>query len=210
MSVASTSPDPDDAELLLARAIGVFEAAFKRADEDNDGPQVLDVIDAEARCALIVAMARSEKLDRALDIWRDSPKAQSFSKARKHTSSEGNDYIGDVRAMYECLIEVCCHEDRIDDALEVFDHLKDAGVRVSTVTLAFLESSCRRCRVEEWRMFDVCAQMRAQVEQKNEGRLAKPTKMSHHVRDDGNIASELATDGLGGEQKTSAWRKNVD
>jgi pentatricopeptide repeat protein len=170
----------------------------------------LDVIDAEARCALIVAMARSEKLDRALDIWRDSPKAQSFSKARKHTSSEGNDYIGDVRAMYECLIEVCCHEDRIDDALEVFDHLKDAGVRVSTVTLAFLESSCRRCRVEEWRMFDVCAQMRAQVEQKNEGRLAKPTKMSHHVRDDGNIASELATDGLGGEQKTSAWRKNVD
>ena len=209
LSVASTSPDPDDAELLLARAIGVFEAAFKRADEDN-GPQVLDVIDAEARCALIVAMARSEKLDRALDIWRDSPKAQSFSKARKHTSSEGNDYIGDVRAMYECLIEVCCHEDRIDDALEVFDHLKDAGVRVSTVTLAFLESSCRRCRVEEWRMFDVCAQMRAQVEQKNEGRLAKPTKMSHHVRDDGNIASELATDGLGGEQKTSAWRKNVD
>ena len=209
LSVASTSPDPDDAELLLARAIGVFEAAFKRADED-DGPQVLDVIDAEARCALIVAMARSEKLDRALDIWRDSPKAQSFSKARKHTSSEGNDYIGDVRAMYECLIEVCCHEDRIDDALEVFDHLKDAGVRVSTVTLAFLESSCRRCRVEEWRMFDVCAQMRAQVEQKNEGRLAKPTKMSHHVRDDGDIASELATDGLGGEQKTSAWRKNVD
>lgn len=208
LSVASTSPDPDDAELLLARAIGVFEAGAKHTAADEE------TIDVEARCALVVATARSEQLDRALSIWRDAPALSSFSRARKHTTSESKDYIGDERAMYECLIEVCCHQDRIDDALEVFDHLKDVGARVSTVTLAFLESSCRRCRVEEWRMFDVCAQMRAQADEKLERRLAKPSKLSHHVRaslgdedDASDIADELATDGLGGEIKKSSWRR---
>ncbi len=116
--------------------------------------------------------------------------------------------------MYECLIEVCCHQDRVDDALEVFDHLKDAGARVGTVTLAFLESSCRRSRVEEWRMFDVCAQMRAQADEKLERHLAKPSKLSHHVGaslndedDASDIADELATDGLRGEIKKSSWRR---
>ena len=208
LSVASTSPDPDDAELLLARAIGVFEAGTKHTADDEE------IIDVEARCALVVATARSEQLDRALSIWREAPTLSSFSRARKHTTSESKDYIGDERAMYECLIEVCCHQDRIDDALEVFDHLKDVGARVSTVTLAFLESSCRRSRVEEWRMFDVCAQMRAQADEKLERRLAKPSKLSHHVRaslgdedDASDIAGELATDGLGGEIKTSSWRR---
>jgi len=208
LSVASTSPDPDEAELLLARAIGVFDTGTKHTAADEE------IIDAEARCALVVATARSEQLDRALSIWRAAPALSSFSRARKHTTNESKDYIGDTRAMYECLIEVCCHQDRVDDALEVFDHLKDAGARVGTVTLAFLESSCRRSRVEEWRMFDVCAQMRAQADEKLERHLAKPSKLSHHVGaslndedDASDIADELATDGLRGEIKKSSWRR---
>tara|TARA_Y100001954_G_scaffold135259_1_gene144371 strand:+ start:26444 stop:29017 length:2574 start_codon:yes stop_codon:yes gene_type:complete len=208
LSVASTSPDPDEAELLLARAIGVFDTGTKHTAADEE------IIDAEARCALVVATARSEQLDRALSIWRDAPALSSFSRSRKHTTNESKDYIGDTRAMYECLIEVCCHQDRVDDALEVFDHLKDAGARVGTVTLAFLESSCRRSRVEEWRMFDVCAQMRAQADEKLERHLAKPSKLSHHVGaslndedDASDIADELATDGLRGEIKKSSWRR---
>ncbi len=208
LSVASTSPDPDDAELLLARAIGVFDTGTKHTAADEE------IIDAEARCALVVATARSEQLDRALSIWRAAPALSSFSRTRKHTTNESKDYIGDTRAMYECLIEVCCHQDRVDDALEVFDHLKDAGARVGTVTLAFLESSCRRSRVEEWRMFDVCAQMRAQADEKLERHLAKPSKLSHHVGaslndedDASDIADELATDGLRGEIKKSSWRR---
>ena len=208
MSVASTSPDPDEAEHLLARAIGVFDTGTKHTAADEE------IIDAEARCALVVATARSEQLDRALSIWRDAPALSSFSRSRKHTTNESKDYIGDTRAMYECLIEVCCHQDRVDDALEVFDHLKDAGARVGTVTLAFLESSCRRSRVEEWRMFDVCAQMRAQADEKLERHLAKPSKLSHHVGaslndedDASDIADELATDGLRGEIKKSSWRR---
>ncbi|CEG00208.1 Tetratricopeptide-like helical [Ostreococcus tauri] len=203
LSVGSMSgfEGDENGEVLLARAIAVFEAAMKH---END-----DVIDDEARCALIVAMARNEKLESALAVWRESHGRALVVKSRRHTSNEGEDYIGEVRAMYESLIEVCCHQDRIDEALEVFDELKDAGVRVSTVTLAFLESSCRRSRVEEYRVFDVCAQMRAQVDQKRNGRLVKPTKTSHHVRADGvsDIAAELATDGLGGDVKKSTWRK---
>lgn len=60
----------------------------------------------------------------------------------KYILSEGNDYIGDVCVMYECFIEVCCYEDCIDDVLEVFDYLKDVGVRVSTVMFVFLELLC--------------------------------------------------------------------
>ena len=212
LSVASTSPDPDDGELLLSRAIGVIEAALKLSGAEAD--VVDEVIDTEARCALIVAMARGDKLDLALNMWRRSPNLSLNTEAgavttRKHTSSDSKDYIGDARAVYESLIEMCCHENRIEDALDVFDALKDTKLRVSTVTLAFLESSCRRSRVEEWRIFDVCAHMRAQADQKLAGRLARPSKRSHHVRDDdaNDIASELTTRGLGGEQISSSWRR---
>jgi hypothetical protein len=42
---------------------------------------------------------------------------------------------------------------------------------VGKVTLAFLENFCRRSRVPEWRVFDVCAQMRAQSEKKKTTKL---------------------------------------
>ena len=213
LSVASTSPDPDDAQLLLARALGVYEGSYKRAEANGDDAN--GVLDSESHCALIVALARGDRIDTALSIWRSTTRYGALLDARKHTSSEGKDYIGDTRAMYESLIEVCCHEGMIDEALEVFDAVKDASVSVSTVTLAFLESSCRRSRVEEWRIFDVCAQMRAQAEVKASNRLARPSKQSHHVRHDDvvDIASELQSKGLGGAQsqstKPSTWRRGT-
>ena len=104
--------------------------------------------------------------------------------------------------MYECLIEVCCHQDRVDDALEVFDHLKDAGARVGTVTLAFLEflSPQSRRGVENVRRLRADARP---SRRKLERHLAKPSKLSHHVGaslndedDASDIADEAATDGL--------------
>ena len=67
----------------------------------------------------------------------------------------------DRRAALEALIETCCHEGDADGALEVFDVVKSFDIPVGKVTLAFLENFCRRSRVPEWRVFDVCAQMRA-------------------------------------------------
>ena len=61
------------------------------------------------------------------------------------------------------MCEACCHEGLVDVALEVFDDVKAYDVRVSKVTLAFLEACCRRSKVPEWRVFDVCAQLRHQV-----------------------------------------------
>lgn len=52
--------------------------------------------------------------------------------------------------------------------------------KLSNVTLAFLEACCRREPVYEWRVFDVCAIMRQQKEQKRQAGLARPQKASHH------------------------------
>lgn len=52
--------------------------------------------------------------------------------------------------------------------------------KLSTVTLAFLEACCRREPEYEWRVFDVCAIMRQQKEQKRQAGLARPQKASHH------------------------------
>ena len=66
----------------------------------------------------------------------------------------------------------------------MFDDLKTVDVAVGKVTLAFLESVCRRSKTPDWRVYDVCAQMRKQVAAKKERRLAEgiPAKTSsHHV-----------------------------
>ena len=88
----------------------------------------------------------------------------------------------------------------MDGALEVFDRLKSFDVSVGKVTLAFLENVCRRSRVPEWRVFDVCAQMRAQSEKKkardaDAASAAAAKRTSHHVR--GSVSRELREPGLG-------------
>ena len=63
--------------------------------------------------------------------------------------------------------------------------------RLSAVTLAFLEGSCRADPdVPEWRVFDVCALMRAQKERRREEALPRAQKSSHHVL--GSIDPEAA------------------
>lgn len=52
--------------------------------------------------------------------------------------------------------------------------------KLSNVSLAFLEACCRREPDYEWRVFDVCAVMRQQKEQKRQAALARPHKASHH------------------------------
>ena len=85
-------------------------------------------------------------------------------------------------------IEACCHDGDIDTALEVFDDFKALEISVSKVTLAFLESCCRRYKVPDYRVYDVCAQMRMQVSNKRAASLPEPLKTSsHHVR--GAVAS---------------------
>ena len=106
----------------------------------------------------------------------------------------------DRAAAFEALIETCCHEGDVDGALEVFDRLKSFDVSVGKVTLAFLENVCRRSRVPEWRVFDVCAQMRAQSEKKkardaDAASAAAAKRTSHHVR--GSVSRELREPGLG-------------
>ena len=62
--------------------------------------------------------------------------------------------------------------------------------KLSDVTLAFLEASCRRQGVDDWRMYDVVALMRQQKERSRQARLPKPPKRSHHVLDPHHFADE--------------------
>ena len=56
--------------------------------------------------------------------------------------------------------------------------------KLSSVSLAFLEASCRRQGIQEWRVYDVVATMRQQKERQQQARLPQPAKRSHHFRDD--------------------------
>ena len=56
--------------------------------------------------------------------------------------------------------------------------------KLSDVTLAFLEASCRRQGVDDWRMYDVVALMRQQKERARQARLPNPPKLSHHFADE--------------------------
>ena len=151
------------------------------------------ILTPAAARALVAAAARCGELRFAMSLFR-SEGGQSALRLR--VSSEEDDR----RAALEALIETCCHEGDADGALEVFDVVKSFDIPVGKVTLAFLENVCRRSRVPEWRVFDVCAQMRAQSEKKKQQNLrssigATAKKKSHHVF--GSVSSELRDFGLG-------------
>ncbi len=69
-------------------------------------------------------------------------------------------------------------EDVIRDARQQGTPLKLP--RLSSVTLAFLEACCRDDAAYSWRVYDVCAVMRQQKEQRDQAALAHPPKLSHH------------------------------
>lgn len=53
--------------------------------------------------------------------------------------------------------------------------------KISNVTLAFLEACCRREPAYEWRVYDVCAEMRQQKERRVQAKLPRPAKVNYHV-----------------------------
>ena len=169
--------------------------------EDACSPDAI-LTPAAAR-ALVAAAARCGDLQFAMSLFR-SEGGQSALRLhvgpRAPAAAPGAAAArDDRRAAFEALIETCCHEGDVDGALEVFDLVKSLDVPVGKVTLAFLENVCRRSRVPEWRVFDVCAQMRTQSEKKKERAAflsaATAKRTSHHVF--GSVSSELREPGLG-------------
>jgi len=81
------------------------------------------------------------------------------------TSAEGWASDADVMElgkMYGFLIEAHCRRTSLEDALQVFDDMKNhqhPPMKVQVTTLAFLESMCRRTPGFELRVYDVCAQV---------------------------------------------------
>ena len=121
------------------------------------------VLTPAAARALVAAAARCGDLRFAMSLFQSEG---GGSALRLHVGSGAGVGPGpnpeasladDRAAAFEALIETCCHEGDVDGALEVFDRLKSFDVSVGKVTLAFLENVCRRSRVPEWRVFDVCA-----------------------------------------------------
>jgi len=142
------------------------------------GPDVL--------CALVEAFARYGDLTSAMEFWEYYENNEIDNVPRK--MKRANPYRKDTprSKMYGALIDECCRLNEVSSALRVFDKAKDAEVGLNTVTLAFLESSCRRSKVDEWRVFDVCAQMRIQSEQRKSMKnpQAQRPLFSHHVTGD--------------------------
>jgi len=160
----------------------VAAAAEAKAKRGKVPPE--EVLSPGAIRSLIAAAARTGELRFALKLYR-SPGGRAALKPARVRGESGNAEDGGARReVFEVMCEACCHEGLVDVALEVFDDIKAHDVRVSKVTLAFLEACCRRSKVPEWRVFDVCAQLRHQVTAKKQARLAAqmPAKSrSHHV-----------------------------
>ena len=190
--------------LVLASASASASALSSPKDKKNVSPDA--VLTPAAARALVAAAARCGDLRFAMSLFRSEG---GGSALRLHVGAGAGVGPGpnpeasladDRAAAFEALIETCCHEGDVDGALEVFDRLKSLDVPVGKVTLAFLENVCRRSRVPEWRVFDVCAQMRAQSEKKkaraaDAASAAAAKRTSHHVR--GSVSRELREPGLG-------------
>ncbi|QDZ22670.1 pentatricopeptide repeat domain-containing protein [Chloropicon primus] len=102
-----------------------------------------------------------------------------------------------LKAMFDTLIVSSCRGNMTEFALEAFDVWRSVSwelekqdskmgtsLRLSSVTLAFLESCCRKDEALEWRVFDVCAEMRRQQYNKKavkkELESGAHPKISHH------------------------------
>lgn len=142
-----------------------------------------EVLSPAALRLLIAAAARCGEVRFALKLYRSSSGRDALRPSRYSDDSGNADDGGARREVFEALVEACCHGGDVHAALEVFDDFKALEIKVSKVTLAYLESCCRRYKVPDYRVYDVCAQMRLQVSNKREARLPVPIKTSsHHVR----------------------------
>ena len=160
----------------------VAAAAEAKAKKGKVPPE--EVLSPGAIRSLIAAAARTGELKFRAQAVSVAGGRAALKPARVRGESGNAEDGGARREVFEVMCEACCHEGLVDVALEVFDDVKAYDVRVSKVTLAFLEACCRRSKVPEWRVFDVCAQLRHQVTAKKQARLAAqmPAKSrSHHV-----------------------------
>ena len=162
------------------------------------------ILTPAAARALVSASARCGQRKFALSLYRSEGGKKALRLYVPSRASDGVDKTSndDRRVLFESLIETSCHENDVNVALEVFDTLKEiADVTVSKVTLAFLESVCRRSKVPEYRVFDVCATMRQQTHNKKEKQREKPEKKtSHHVFGSVELLDELLEQGLSAGQ----------
>lgn len=132
--------------------------------------------------SLVTAAARCGEIKFALRLYRTSAVRDALRPSRFSDDSGNAEDGGARQQVFEALVEACCHHGDVTTALEVFDDFKALDISVSKVTLAFLESCCRRYNVPDYRVYDVCAQMRLQLSNKREARLSVPLKTSsHHV-----------------------------
>ena len=155
---------------------------------------------ADVLCALVEALARSGDLTSAMEFWeyyeKDFIPQNEGRDGLSRKKKQNKPYRKDTprSKMYGALIDECCRLNDVSSALSVFDKAKDGEVGLNTVTLAFLESCCRRSKVDEWRVFDVCAQMRIQSEQRKS--MKNPQVhwplYSHHVT--GDLEYESSSD----------------
>eukprot|EP00884_Botryococcus_braunii_P007551 jgi/Botrbrau1/16798/Bobra.150_2s0027.1 len=148
------------------------------------------------RRAVVPHAVAVAELVHALASRGDLPRAfHLYQQLKQEPSGADGNLTLTARHMYQALIESACRQGKTILALQVFDDWKAdvakvcqlagraAEPRLSTVTLAFLEASCRADPAFEWRVYDVCAAMRQQEERKRAATLPTPAKESHHVLD---------------------------
>ncbi|KAK9801931.1 hypothetical protein WJX73_006839 [Symbiochloris irregularis] len=141
---------------------------------------------ADAMAELVHALVSEGELRLAMRVY----------SAMRLRGSRGVRTVRTCQHMWQSLIEACCRANRIHDALKVFDDwkafsqrqmasqaLNPTPVRLSNVTLAFLEARCKEGPYA-WRVYDVCAEMRQQAEFRRQAHLAHPRKASHHFYED--------------------------
>lgn len=139
--------------------------------------------DAYAMCDMVYAFARDGDLQRAMAFYIILCSLPDSNLAMKKCP-----YI------FEALIEECCRNNfDTEQALDIFDDMKDAGASVSLASLAFLLQSCKANAGKdlqsqeafEWRVYDVAATIRYMREQeKRMAVLAIPSREAdscHHV-----------------------------
>merc|ERR1712176_969306 len=153
---------------------------------EKDGEQ----LDIAAQVAFVTACCNAQLLQQARNSFLSLTQNQDWIKIEKEEERAR------LKGMFDTLIVSSCRGNMTEFALEAFDVWRSVtwelekhdsnlgmGLRLSSVTLAFLESCCRKDESLEWRIFDVCAEMRRQQYNKKlvrEELNVQAPKISHH------------------------------
>ena len=177
-NVSDSSPIEEDVEPMLCT---------------NDSVTWYPRANAYALCDLVYTFARNGDLQRSLTFYiilNSLPEAKSAMTKCSY--------------IFEALIEECCRSNYdIEQALDVFDDMKDVGASISLATLAFLLRCCKlKSELDsksreafEWRIYDVAATIRYTREQEKKQKLLALSPSSkdscHHVTNSGDKMNKL-------------------